>query len=149
VVQYGWDRVPLTLLPAGDIADMGRMLRNLSDLHLHHPDLLRASVHHKAEYVGGRHWTSGPGIAGTHQQREFLLCLVWHRNGGYHHTDHRRTQLPQLPTWGERAAFQRAHCSPSAGSSSGSGSGSRHHLGTRPLGSVTTNPDGADASVST
>jgi hypothetical protein len=27
-------------LPAGDIADMGRMLRNLSDLHLHHPDLL-------------------------------------------------------------------------------------------------------------
>jgi hypothetical protein len=30
----------LSLLPAGDIADMGRMLRNLSDLHLHHPDLL-------------------------------------------------------------------------------------------------------------
>jgi len=27
-------------LPAGDIADMGRMLRNLSNLHLYHPDLL-------------------------------------------------------------------------------------------------------------
>jgi hypothetical protein len=40
VVHYGWDWDPLTLLPAGDIADMGRMLRNLSDLHLHHPDLL-------------------------------------------------------------------------------------------------------------
>jgi hypothetical protein len=39
VVHYGWDWDPLTLLPAGDIADMGRMLRNLLDLHLHHPDL--------------------------------------------------------------------------------------------------------------
>jgi hypothetical protein len=40
VVHYDWNWDPLTLLPAGDIADMGRMLRNLSDLHLHHPDLL-------------------------------------------------------------------------------------------------------------
>jgi hypothetical protein len=40
VVHYDWNWDPLTLLPAGDIADMGHMLRNLSDLHLHHPDLL-------------------------------------------------------------------------------------------------------------
>ncbi len=40
MLHYGWDWDPLTLLPAGDIADMGRMLRNLLDLHLHHPDLL-------------------------------------------------------------------------------------------------------------
>jgi hypothetical protein len=40
VLHFGWEWDPLTLLPAGDIADMGRMLRNLSDLHLHHPDLL-------------------------------------------------------------------------------------------------------------
>ena len=40
VVHYDWNWDPLTLLPAGDIADMGRTLRNLSELHLHHPDLL-------------------------------------------------------------------------------------------------------------
>ncbi len=40
VLHFGWDWDPLTLLLAGDIAEMGRMLRNLSDLHLHHPDLL-------------------------------------------------------------------------------------------------------------
>jgi hypothetical protein len=40
VLHFGWNWDPLTLLPAGDIADMGRMLRNLSDLHLYHPDLL-------------------------------------------------------------------------------------------------------------
>ncbi len=40
VLHFGWDWDPLTLLPAGDIADMGRMLKNMSDLHLHHPDLL-------------------------------------------------------------------------------------------------------------
>ncbi len=41
VLHFGWDWDLLTLLPAGDIADMGRMLRNMSDLHLHHPDLLK------------------------------------------------------------------------------------------------------------
>jgi hypothetical protein len=40
VLHFGWDWDPLTLLPAGDIADMGRMLKNMSNLHLHHPDLL-------------------------------------------------------------------------------------------------------------
>jgi hypothetical protein len=40
VLHFGWDWDPLTLLPAGDIADMGQMLRNLSDLYVHHPDLL-------------------------------------------------------------------------------------------------------------
>jgi hypothetical protein len=40
VLHFGWDWDPLTLLPAGDIPDMGRMLKNMSDLHLHHPDLL-------------------------------------------------------------------------------------------------------------
>jgi hypothetical protein len=40
VLHFGWDWDPLTLLPAGDIADIGRMLKNMSDLHLHHPDLL-------------------------------------------------------------------------------------------------------------
>ncbi len=40
VLHFGWDWDPLTLLLAGDIADMGQMLCNLSDLHLHHPDLL-------------------------------------------------------------------------------------------------------------
>jgi len=40
ILHFGWDWDPLTLLPAGDIADMGRMLKNMSELHLHHPDLL-------------------------------------------------------------------------------------------------------------
>jgi hypothetical protein len=40
VLHFGWDWYPLTLLPAGDIADMGQMLKNMSDLHLQHPDLL-------------------------------------------------------------------------------------------------------------
>jgi hypothetical protein len=40
VLHFGWEWDPLTLLPAEEIASMGRMLRNLTDLHLHHQDLL-------------------------------------------------------------------------------------------------------------
>jgi hypothetical protein len=40
VMHFTWDWDPLTLLPAADIEEMGKVLRNMSHLHLVHPDLL-------------------------------------------------------------------------------------------------------------
>jgi hypothetical protein len=40
VLHFNWEWDPLTLLPVGEIEEMGRTLKNLSALHLHHPDLV-------------------------------------------------------------------------------------------------------------
>ncbi len=40
VLHFNWEWDPLTFLPAGEIKEMGRTLKNLSALHLHHPDLV-------------------------------------------------------------------------------------------------------------
>jgi hypothetical protein len=40
VLHFNWDWDPLTFLPAGEIEEMRRTLKNLSALHLHHPDLI-------------------------------------------------------------------------------------------------------------
>jgi hypothetical protein len=40
VLHFNWEWDPVTFLPAGEIAEMSRTLRNLSAMHLHHPDLI-------------------------------------------------------------------------------------------------------------
>ncbi len=40
VLHFTWDWDPLTFLSFGKFEEMGRTLKNLSVLHLHHPDLL-------------------------------------------------------------------------------------------------------------
>ncbi len=41
VLHFNWEWDPLTLLPAREIAEMEQTLKNLSSLHLHHPDLVK------------------------------------------------------------------------------------------------------------
>jgi hypothetical protein len=146
VLHYGWDWDPLTLLPAGDIANMGRMLCNLSDLHLHHPDLLElqyitrqnmsmADIGHLDLGLQGLTSSVSSYFAsfGTGMGATIILIIV-----GLSYLNCRR---------GESAAFHWAHCGPSTGCGPGSGSGPSHHLGPCPFGSITTNPDGANPSV--
>jgi hypothetical protein len=110
---------------------------------------VRATIHHLAEHVVSRHWALRPGTAGAHQQRELLLCLVWHWNGGYDHPDHRWIELPQLPSWRKCSTPIRAHRSASSSCGSDTCSGSRDHISARPFGSITTGPYGTKLSVPT
>jgi hypothetical protein len=40
VLHFTWDWDPLTFLPSSEIEEMRGTLKNLSALHLHHPDLI-------------------------------------------------------------------------------------------------------------
>jgi hypothetical protein len=112
VLHFGWDWDPLTLLLAGDIADIGRMLRNLSDMHLQHPDLLELQIHHSTEQYLIGHRKAGSWVAGAHQQCELLLRFIRHRDGSYHHPDHHWDKLFELPPRGNCPAVVGTHCRP-------------------------------------
>ncbi len=90
----------MTFLPAGEIAEMSRTLKNLSAKHLHHPDLIE--LQYLTRLHGAENASSfraiGHGIAGAHRQRELLLRLLRHRDGSHRHADPDRLELSQLLT---------------------------------------------------